>query len=54
MYAIGGYDDTHNWTTIECYDPEEGQWTMAGEMARHRGIAGVAALPINCSSWLPK
>jgi len=52
VYAIGGYDGMHNLTTMETFDPEEGQWIMAGKMARHEGGVGVAALPINCSSWL--
>lgn len=51
VYAIGGYDGMTNLTTMEIYDPEEGNWQLAGNMGRHEGGVGVAALPINCSWW---
>mgnify|MGYP003729839947 CR=1 FL=1 len=51
VYAIGGYDGMTNLTTMEIYDPEEGAWELAGNMGRHEGGVGVAALPMNCSWW---
>ena len=46
-------DEEKSWwsKTIEIFDPKVGSWTMAGEMRRHEGEVGVAALPINCSKW---
>lgn len=52
LYAIGGYDGMTNLSSIEIYNPEEGTWSLAGNMNRHEGGVGVAAIPNNCSEIL--
>lgn len=52
LYAIGGYDGMTNLSSIEIYDPEEGTWSLSGNMNRHEGGVGVAAIPNNCAEIL--
>ena len=43
MYAVGGYDGVDTLSSLECFDPLMGQWSMilaAMNTARHsRGVA---------------
>lgn len=44
MYAIGGFDGQNRLITVECYHPENNDWSMVAPMQTARSGAGVAAL----------
>lgn len=43
LYAIGGFDGKERLTSIECYHPENNEWTILPSMRIGRSGAGVAA-----------
>lgn len=44
LYAIGGFDGTYRLSSVECYHPENDEWTMVSSMDCSRSGAGVASL----------
>ena len=44
LYAIGGFDGAHRLNSVECYHPENDEWTMVAPMNCSRSGAGVASL----------
>lgn len=44
LYAIGGFDGTERLSSVECYHPENDEWTMVSSMKCSRSGAGVASL----------
>ena len=39
LYAVGGYDGTHYLTEVECYDPQNNEWSKV----RHFQIFSLCA-----------
>lgn len=44
MYAIGGFDGLIRLNCVECYHPENDEWTFVSPMKCARSGAGVASL----------
>lgn len=44
LYAIGGFDGKDRLSSVECYHPENDEWTMVSPMKCSRSGAGVASL----------
>lgn len=44
LYAIGGFDGKERLSSVECYHPENDEWTMVSAMKCSRSGAGVASL----------
>ncbi|KAL6437290.1 hypothetical protein ACFW04_005064 [Cataglyphis niger] len=44
LYAIGGFDGKDRLSSVECYHPENDEWTMVPAMKCNRSGAGVASL----------
>ena len=44
VYVIGGYDGGANLSSMEVYDIENQEWTLAQPMAKHYGAVGVAVI----------
>lgn len=44
LYAIGGFDGKERLSSVECYHPENDEWTMVSSMKCSRSGAGVASL----------
>ena len=44
VYVIGGYDGGANLSSMEVYDIENQEWTLAQSMAKHYGAVGVAVI----------
>jgi len=44
LYAIGGFDGKDRLSSVECYHPENDEWTMVSSMKCSRSGAGVASL----------
>lgn len=44
LYAIGGFDGSNRLNSVECYHPENDEWTMVSPMKCSRSGAGVANL----------
>jgi kelch-like protein 19 len=44
LYAIGGFDGKDRLSSVECYHPENNEWTMVSPMKCTRSGAGVASL----------
>lgn len=44
LYAIGGFDGRERLASVECYHPENNEWTMVPSMKHGRSGAGVAAM----------
>lgn len=44
LYAIGGFDGENRLNSIECYHPENNEWTTMAPMKFSRSGAGVAVL----------
>jgi len=44
LYAIGGFDGEERLSSVECYHPENNEWTMVSPMKCTRSGAGVASL----------
>lgn len=44
LYSIGGFDGEHRLNSIECYHPENNEWTDMPSMKVARSGAGVAVL----------
>ncbi len=44
LYVIGGYDGGANLSSMEVYDIENQEWTLAQPMAKHYGAVGVAVI----------
>nr|CAI5817894.1 unnamed protein product [Callosobruchus analis] len=40
LYAIGGYDGYERHSSVECYHPENNEWTMVSPMHEPRSGAG--------------
>lgn len=40
LYAIGGFDGENRLNSVECYHPENNEWTMVNSMATQRSGAG--------------
>lgn len=43
LYAIGGFDGNERLASMECYHPENNEWTILPAMRIGRSGAGVAA-----------
>lgn len=44
LFAIGGFDGKQRLNSVECYHPENDEWTMVSPMKCSRSGAGVASL----------
>lgn len=44
LYAIGGFDGENRLNSVECYHPENNEWTDMPSMKYPRSGAGVAVL----------
>ncbi|XP_029342934.1 kelch-like protein 2 [Acyrthosiphon pisum] len=44
LYAVGGWDDTQVWSSVEAYRPSTGVWSTIPDMHSSRIGAGVAVL----------
>lgn len=44
IYAIGGYDGVANLSSVEIYDVQSGEWSLAVPMNKHYGAIGVAVI----------
>jgi kelch-like protein 19 len=44
LYAIGGFDGEHRLASMECYHPENDEWTDMPPMKFSRSGSGVAVL----------
>lgn len=44
LYAVGGFDGKERLSSVECYHPENDEWTMVSPMKCSRSGAGVANL----------
>lgn len=44
LYAVGGFDGKYRLSSVECYHPENDNWTMVSSMMCCRSGAGVASL----------
>ena len=44
IYAIGGYDGVANLSSVEIYDVQSKEWTLAPPMTKHYGAVGVAVI----------
>lgn len=40
LYAIGGFDGVNRLNSVECYHPENNEWTMVSSMHTQRSGAG--------------
>nr|CAD7196547.1 unnamed protein product [Timema douglasi] len=43
LFACGGYDGVSSLNTVECYTPDNDNWTPVASMLKHRSAGGVAA-----------
>lgn len=50
LYAIGGFNGTNRLNTVECYHPENNEWTMVAAMHTQRSGAGSLFLTFQCLS----
>lgn len=44
LYAVGGFDGVQRLSSVECYHPENNEWTMVSPLNNGRSGAGVATL----------
>ena len=44
LFVIGGYDGGANLSSMEVYDIEDQEWTLAHSMSKHYGAVGVAVV----------
>lgn len=44
LFSIGGFDGEHRLASMECYHPENNEWTDMPSMKFSRSGAGVAVL----------
>lgn len=40
LYAVGGFDGQHRLASMECYHPENNEWTLVPSMSIARSGAG--------------
>ncbi|XP_077984100.1 kelch-like protein 5 [Glandiceps talaboti] len=45
LYAVGGYDGQAYLNAVECYDPQNNEWTMMGSLCTGRAGACVVQVP---------
>ncbi len=54
MHAVGGFDGSDYLCSVEAYDPELNEWSLAAELRLGRAGLGVATSSDICVSELPK
>ena len=45
LYAVGGYDGLTNLSSVEVYNPDLDEWTLAPPLTYHQGGVVVAVIP---------
>ena len=45
LYAVGGYDGNNRLDSVECFHPENDEWTIVAPMNARRSGAGLYNFP---------